>query len=72
MAAAMSPSLIMRRDAPTRADFGDDFSWRGRSSIITTTSCTRLFSALATVMSVSSIGVSSFERVDAGDLHATE
>ncbi len=72
MAAAMSPSLIMRSEAPTRRISATILSWRGRSSIMTTTSCTRLFNAFATVMSVSSIGLSSFKVVDARDLHAPD
>ena len=58
IAAAISPSLIIRNDAPTFRTSATISLWRGRSSIMTTTSWTRLFSACAINSSVSSIGLS--------------
>src|SRR5712692_10407077 len=58
IAAAMSPSPIMRSDAPAARISSTISLCRGRSSIITTTSCTLLSTARATIAKVSGIGLS--------------
>jgi hypothetical protein len=58
MAAAMSPSPIMRNDAPAARICSTISLCRGLSSIITATSWTRLSTARATIASISAIGMS--------------